>query len=64
VVGPQSLTVKVNQINKKAAFSQRLNRSQWSEAYSIPVKFRIDFAGLLQKIKKDCEIKEHLPKLF
>jgi hypothetical protein len=42
------LAVKVNQIKKKASFFQRLNLSQWS----IPVKFRFDFAGLLlQKIK-------------
>jgi hypothetical protein len=37
------LTVKVNQRQKKASFFQRLNLSQWSEAYSIPVKFIIRF---------------------
>jgi hypothetical protein len=56
--------VKVNQIKKKTSVFQRLNLSQWSEAYSIPVKFRIRFRWAAAKNKKDREIKEHLPKFF
>jgi hypothetical protein len=56
--------VKVNQIKRKASFFQRLTLSQWSEAYSIPVNFRIRFRWAAAKNKKDREIKDHLPKLF
>jgi hypothetical protein len=46
-------TVKVNQREKKATFFQRLNLSQWSEAYSKPVKFRIQFRwAAAKKFKK------------
>jgi hypothetical protein len=52
------LTVKVNQTLKKASFFQHLNPPQWSEAYFIPVKFRIRFrwAAAAAK-KKDGELK-------
>jgi hypothetical protein len=56
--------VKVNQIKKKTTFFQRLNLSQWSEAYSKPVKFTIRFRWAAAKTKKHRDIKEHLPKLF
>ncbi len=46
------------------SFFQRLNLSQWSEAYSIPVKFRIRFRWAVAKNLKNLEIKEHLPKFF
>jgi len=58
------LTVKVNQIKRKASFFQRPNLSQWSKAYSISVNFRIRFRWAAAKNKKDSEIKEHSPKLF
>jgi hypothetical protein len=55
------LTVKVNQ----PSFFQRLNLSQCSEAYSIPVKFRIRFRWAAANfLKKDGEIKEHLVSCF
>ncbi len=69
VVRPQSLIFwwwkLMKHKRKHPSFSAWIYLSQWSQAYSIPVKFRIRFRrAAAAKNKKDSEIKEHLQSCF